>query len=212
VSAVTCLLLAVGCSGGEDAAENDSDGRVVQLGGPGDTSRVLSEEEADALGAPTYTEADVEFVHGMISHHEQALVMTALVPERSERDDLRLLAERMDVSQHDEIEQMERWLDERGEGPPDVADEHGTHVSPMPGMLSEGELEALRAAHGASFELLFLESMIRHHQGAVIMVETLLTGGEGGQEPAVFQIAQHIDADQRVEISRMTSLLAELEQ
>ena len=82
----------------------------------------------------------------------------------------------------------------------------------MPGILTEEELDALRAARGARFDRLFLESMIRHHQGAVIMIETLLTRGEGGQEPQVFQMAQNMDADQRVEISRMTTLLAELDQ
>jgi uncharacterized protein (DUF305 family) len=209
VTLVSYALAAAGCSGDNDSKGSEPDAPIVQLGAPGETNRVLTEEEAETLGAPTHTQADVDFVHGMIAHHQQALLMTALVPERTERDDLPLLAERMDVSQRDEIAQMERWLEERGvERPP--GDDHAAHTGIMPGMLTEEELDELRSARGARFDRLFLESMIRHHQGAVVMVETLLTGGEGGQESQVFQMAQHMDADQRVEISRMTSLLAEM--
>ena len=206
----SCGLLLAGCSSDDDAGQPDSDAPVVQLGAPGETNRVLTEDETEAIDAPTHTEADVDFVHGMIAHHQQALLMTALVPERSERDDLPLLAERMEVSQRDEIDQLERWLAERDVQLPE-GDDHAAHTGLMPGMLSTEELDGLRAAQGAAFDRLFLESMIRHHQGAVIMVETLLTGGAGGQEPQIFQMAQHMDADQRVEISRMTSLLTGLD-
>lgn len=207
---VSCGLLVAGCSSDDDAGQPDSDAPVVQLGAPGETNRVLTEDESEAIDAPTHTEADVDFVHGMVAHHQQALLMTALVPERSERDDLPLLAERMEVSQRDEIGQLERWLEERDVQLPE-GDDHAAHTGLMPGMLSAEELDDLRAAQGAAFDRLFLESMIRHHQGAVIMIETLLTGGAGGQEPQIFQMAQHMDADQRVEISRMTSLLTGLD-
>ncbi len=79
----------------------------------------------------------------------------------------------------------------------------------MPGMLTEAELSRLESASGRAFDRLFLQLMIRHHEGAVLMVGDLLAQG-GGQEPSVFQLAQHIDADQRVEIARMRSLLADL--
>jgi uncharacterized protein (DUF305 family) len=80
----------------------------------------------------------------------------------------------------------------------------------MPGMLTPDEMSQLAEAQGAEFDELFLRSMIRHHEGAVLMVEELLTSGEGGQDSEIFQLAQHIDADQRVEIARMKRLLAEL--
>jgi uncharacterized protein (DUF305 family) len=77
-------------------------------------------------------------------------------------------------------------------------------------MLTEEELDQLEAADGTAFDRLFLQYMIRHHEGAVLMVEQLLTEGGGGHESQVFQLAQHIDSDQRVEIARMKTLLAEL--
>ena len=76
-------------------------------------------------------------------------------------------------------------------------------------MLTESELSRLESASGRRFDRLFLQFMIRHHEGAVLMVGDLFAQG-GGQEPSVFQLAQHIDSDQRVEISRMKSLLADL--
>jgi uncharacterized protein (DUF305 family) len=148
----------------------------------------------------------------MIAHHEQALVMTAMVPDRTRSRDLRLLAERMDVSQADEITQMEDWLSGRSDASPSEGhgdhEDHGGHDhGTMPGMLSEAELTDLESARGAAFERLFLQYMIRHHEGALVMVQQVLDAG-GGQEPALFQLIQHVDADQRVEISRMRSMLA----
>lgn len=203
------VLLASACDSDGDGS-SATDPPVVQLGGPGETSRELTDDEIADQTAPGYTDGDVAFVQAMIAHHEQALLMTAMVDERTERDDLPLLAERMDVSQRDEITQLTAWLTERGEDVPAGHVHDAEHAATMPGMLTDEQLAQLEAAQGPAFDELFLQYMIRHHEGAVIMVEQLLTEGAGGQEPAVFQLAQHIDADQRVEIARMKDLLAEL--
>jgi uncharacterized protein (DUF305 family) len=73
-----------------------------------------AEGPAPSAGHRSYTAADVRFMRGMIHHHAQALTMTALVPERTTRDDMRLLAQRIEVSQRDEIALMRRWLQDRG--------------------------------------------------------------------------------------------------
>ncbi|HEY9377540.1 MAG TPA: DUF305 domain-containing protein [Jiangellaceae bacterium] len=199
-------LLLTGCSGD---AESDEP-RVVQLASPGQSNRVLSEEEAAELDTPEHTDADVAFVQAMIPHHAQALEMTDLVPERTSRDDIPLLAERIALSQQDEIALLERWLTDRGEQIPDPHAHHHGSVELMPGMLTDEQLTRLRVATGAEFDQLFLQSMIYHHEGALVMVDDLLTGGEGGQEPEIFQLAQHIDSDQRIEIARMNSLLRQM--
>jgi uncharacterized protein (DUF305 family) len=77
----------------------------------------------------------------------------------------------------------------------------------MPGMLTPAQLDQLARSKGERFDRLFLQGMIRHHEGAVVMVETLLTGGEGGQESEVFQLASHIGTDQQVEIAAMKERL-----
>ena len=206
LAAAVCVLVLVGCTSDEPV----DDAPVVQLGGPSGSNRTLSDDEAADITSPAYTDADVAFVQGMIAHHRQALEMTAMVEQRTESRDIRAVSKRMDVGQTDEIAQLERWLTERGEDVPGAHAQHGTgHAELMPGMLTAEELAQLRSARAKRFETLFLQYMIRHHEGAVIMVDQLLGDGQGGQESQVFQLAQHMDSDQRVEISRMKRLLAE---
>lgn len=202
VAGIAAALVLVGCTSDPTPVEYDE--RVVQLGAPGQSNVVLSSGLPPAVSA--VTEEDVAFVQGMIVHHQQALAMTALVADRSQRTDLPLLAERIDVSQNDELAQLRGWLDKNGQL---ALREHG-HGDAMPGMLTEAELAQLTAAEGAEFDTLFLQYMIRHHEGAVMMVEQLLASDKGGQDSEVFQFAQHIDSDQRVEIARMKSLLTEI--
>jgi uncharacterized protein (DUF305 family) len=162
--------------------------------------------EPDASGSRPYVDADVRFIHNMIAHHEQALVMTDLVPIRTENEVLRRLAHRIDISQKDEIARMKRWLEARREP---VLEGHA-HGPLMPGMLTEEELARLAAATGAEFDRLFLEFMIRHHEGALVMVADLFSTAGAGQEPELFTFASHVDADQRSEIARMRDVRSKL--
>jgi uncharacterized protein (DUF305 family) len=168
-----------------------------------------------AVPAPQDVDAGVRFMRDMIVHHEQALVMAALVADRTEREDLRLLARRIAVSQEDEIGMMRRWLTTRGEPGQDgvVHEGGGAHAgahAPMPGMASAEELARLGAVTGEAFDVQFLELMIRHHEGALVMVNDLLTTEGAGQEPELFRFASHVDADQRAEIARMRRVLEAL--
>jgi uncharacterized protein (DUF305 family) len=160
-----------------------------------------------------YVEADAQFMRGMIAHHGQALVMAALVTARSTRRDMRLLAERIDVSQRDEIAMMERWLRARQEDVP-AAGAHQHREAErevlMPGMLSATEMAQLTQATGTKFDSLFLVLMIRHHQGALRMVAELFAVPGAGQDPDIFRFASDVDTDQTAEIDRMRSMLAGL--
>lgn len=159
---------------------------------------------------PRHTPADVRFMQGMIVHHAQALVLTALVGERAASPAIRLLAERIDVSQRDEIAAMRTWLADHGAPAEDPHAAHGDHAAMMPGMLSPAQLEALAAARGPAFDRLFLTGMIQHHEGALTMVADLLRTPGAAQESQVFGFASDVDADQRAEIARMRRLLATL--
>ncbi len=162
--------------------------------------------------------ADVAFMQGMIGHHAQALVMTDLVAARTDNAELRKLALRIEVSQRDEIALMRSWLTRRGETAPDPlaqaghdaghAAGHAAHAH-MPGMLSDAQLAELRAATGAGFERLFLQFMIQHHEGALVMVRDLFASERGGQETEIFQFASDVDADQQMEIARMRRMLTD---
>lgn len=161
-----------------------------------------------ASGIAAASEASIRFVHGMLAHHAQALEMAALVPSRSTNETIRLLAERIDVSQRDEIALMTRWLERRGAPVPGPDGAHAQHGD-MPGMLTPADMQRLAGASGTAFDRLFLELMIRHHEGALVMVAQLFEAGRG-DDPELFQIANHIDADQRAEIDRMRRLLNSL--
>ena len=156
-----------------------------------------------------YSEADVRFMQGMIGHHAQALVMAALVPSHSANADLRLLAEKIDVSQRDEIATMRRWLRARHEALPDSSG-HQHQPELMPGMLTEAELEQLGSARGSEFDRLFLTFMIRHHEGALTMVARLFSSAGAVQEPEIAGFANDVNADQRAEIRRMQALLEKI--
>jgi len=213
-AAVAALVLLVGLAGctAEDEPE-EAAAPVVQLGAPGESGTTLSPEEAGSIDGPAWTEADVAFVQGMIPHHQQALEMTALVAERAGDPAVTAMAERIEVTQVAEIDQLEGWLTERGESVSGMHAGHGDgghHMSGMPGMLTPRQMDRLEQASGSRFDRLFLMGMIRHHEGAVLMVESLLTEGEGGQESEVFQLASNIGTDQQVEIAAMKRALAEL--
>ncbi len=209
LAAAAIVVLALGgCTSDPEDSAPEPDAPVVQLGAPGESNRTLSSEEVEGLDQPGHTEADVAFVQAMVPHHQQALEMTAMVDERTASKQVPLLAERIEVSQTDEIAQLENWLTARDEALPGEHSHHGDHAELMPGMLTPDELENLRAAQGRRFDRLFLTYMIRHHEGAVIMVEELFAA-DGGQEPQVFQLASHIESDQLVEIARMRQMLVD---
>lgn len=176
---------------------------TVQPGAPGEPARLLKAGEGRAAAAP-HAAADVVFMQGMIPHHAQALEMTALLPGRTETRAIRLIARRIEVAQHDEIRWMQRWLQERGAEVPE-AGAHAHHL--MPGMLTPEEMAHLAAARGATFDRLFLHYMIRHHEGALVMVRDLFAAEGAAQATEVYGFATDVDADQRAEIARMRGLL-----
>jgi uncharacterized protein (DUF305 family) len=184
---------------------------VVQPGAPGKPSKTLSPSTKGTL--PPRSQADVEFMQGMIMHHSQAVEMTALIPSRTENKDLRSLGAKISSSQSDEIRFMQRWLAARGEaismsmpGMPDM-DKSGQPMALMPGMLSLEQMEALRNAKGAEFDRLFLIGMIQHHNGALIMVKGLFDTAGAGQDADIFNFATDADNTQRAEIKIMQSML-----
>jgi uncharacterized protein (DUF305 family) len=186
---------------------------VVQPGAPGKPSKTLPLSTKGTL--PPRSQADVEFVQGMIMHHLQAVEMTALIPSHTENKELRSLGARISSSQSDEIKFMQRWLAVRGEsvsldmpGMPGLKSSDQPMAMPlMPGMLTPEQMEALRKAKGAEFDRLFLVGMIQHHNGALIMVRDLFATAGAGQDANVFNFATDADNTQRAEIKIMQGML-----
>ena len=205
------LLTAAAGASCRTAAVADAKPPIIQPGAPGQPSRAIAALQASDLSHVQYTGADIKFMQGMIGHHAQAVEMVALVPSRTSSDEVRKLALRIDVSQQDEMKMMREWLQARSQRLPDPRAHNMMGTALMPGMLTPEEMERLAAATGAAFDRLFLEGMIRHHAGAITMVQELFATDGAGQTPEIFSYASDVDADQRMEIDRMGSMLRELQ-
>jgi uncharacterized protein (DUF305 family) len=207
---IACILMAAVAGASCHKAGAQSRAPIVQPGAPGESSRVIPADEAVDLSGVRYTDADVRFMQGMISHHAQALEMTALIASRSDREDMRKLGLRISLSQEDEIRMMQGWLGSRGREAPDVHAHHAHGATLMPGMLTPEEMGRLAEAKGTAFDRLFLELMIKHHEGALTMVEELLAQPGAGQDSDIFAFLSDINADQSMEIARMGAMIQEL--
>src|SRR5258707_8655778 len=166
------------------------------------------------LGRLPYTDADVDFMAGMIPHHAQAVVMAGWAPSHGARKDVGIFCERVVVGQGDEIAMMQTWLRDRGQTVPDATSTRHRmkmngveHDMLMPGMLTDEEMAALDRARGPEFDRLFLTGMIKHHQGAIDMVDVLFKAYGAAQDETVFRFASDVYADQSIEIDRMNEML-----
>ena len=191
--------------------------------GPGPNTAAPSDLEAlywarqDSARAD-FTAADVRFMTMMITHHAQALVLSALAPTPGASDPVQTLAARITNAQKDEIATMERWLRDRDQPVPTI-DIDGTalrvngknvHGMDMAGILTQAQIDKLDAARGPEFDRLFLTYMIEHHRGAVTMVDSLFGAEGAAQGEAAFRLASAINVDQNTEIDRMRRMLSTL--
>jgi uncharacterized protein (DUF305 family) len=189
---------------------------------PAGSQAPASEPAPDAKGIyrvpgirQPFSVADVNFMSGMIPHHAQAVVMAGWAPSHGARPDVRILCERIVVGQRDEIELMQTWLSDRGLPVPDAKSTRHrmvmngvAHDMLMPGMLTDEEMAQLDKARGPEFDRLFLLGMIKHHQGAITMVDELMASYGAAQDDEIYRFASDVYADQSTEIDRMTKMLA----
>jgi len=216
---VSTLVTSVGmgaCAGGAGSGSTPSESGHGTTGGA-DLERLeaLYRARADSALMDVH-EADVAFMSGLIHHHAQALVMSALAPTNDASPSVRTLTSRITNAQKDEIAVMQRWLRERGRPVPEV-DEGGNvsmmtgmsgmHDMHMPGMLSQAQLTELGSARGLEYDRLFLTYMIQHHNGAVTMVHELFAADGAAQDDFVFKLASDIQVDQTTEVARMQQML-----
>jgi uncharacterized protein (DUF305 family) len=208
------LLAAVLCNPAarQSYAQQPGSGSVsaVQPGAPGTPSRKLP--PSTSAVAPARSQADIEFMQGMIMHHSQAVEMTALIPSHTTDKAIRTLGERISLSQADEIKFMKRWLVARNApvsmampGMPDM------EMTAMPGMLTPQQMRELEQAEGAEFDRKFLTGMMQHHNGALVMVKQLFDTPGAGQDAELFDFATDVDNTQRAEIKIMEGMLKEKE-
>jgi uncharacterized protein (DUF305 family) len=168
---------------------------------------------ADSLRRP-YTQADIDFMSGMIGHHAQAVKMAGWAESHEASKSLQIFCGRIAMGQTAEIGLMSDWLKDRRQPIPEP-DPRGmkmtmngmTHYMMMPGMLTEAQMAQLDRARGQEFDRLFLTFMIQHHRGAISMVDALFATPGAGQDETVFKFANDVQADQTTEIERMQQML-----
>ena len=186
----------------------------------------ISEDERKSIHEPTaeqrelgiyqpYSDADIAFMTGMIPHHAQAVIMAGWAPSHGARSDVAILCERIVVGQADEIRSMQQWLGDRSLPVPDATSTrmkmktNGVeHDMLMPGMLSDEEMAELEKARSREFDRLFLLGMIKHHQGAIDMVNDLFKAYGAAQDDTIYKFASDVFADQSIEIEVMRKMLA----
>lgn len=168
-----------------------------------------SAPQGSSASSALYTPDELRFLTHMIVHHEQALEMSALVPARSSREEFVRFARYIESGQAAEIAQMRALLDAARERGVEIPDHPLRGDPPMEGMLSSAQMKALEGTRGAEFERLWLEGMIRHHQGAIDMaLEQQRRQFESGRRPfGIDVLVDEILAAQRAEIAQMREWL-----
>ena len=214
ISRVIVLLFVVG-SVGAAACKSTTGGTqagnpILQPGAPGQQTKTITTAQATDLSKVQATAADIKFMQGMIGHHAQAVEMVDLLEKNTTTPAMKLLGMRIKLSQEDEMKMMRKYLEDRGA---EIPGPHAHHEPGgfMPGMLTSEEMAALGAARDKEFDRLFLRGMIRHHGGALRMVQDLFDTPGAGQEGGIFAFASDVEADQKMEIERMGLMLKELE-
>ena len=148
---------------------------------------------------------DVAFATDMIPHHEQAVEMADLVPDRSTDPEVAALAGEIKAAQQPEINALRVFLVQWNENPEDgAAGGHEGGHGAMQGMVDDATMAKMQSLKGAEFDTLWLQSMIAHHEGAIEMAKAEIANGENVDAKAM---AQTIVDAQQAEIVRMNQIL-----
>lgn len=184
---------------------------AIGLSACGDDSSSSTQSAADTTLTPAVTnprradfnDADVVFAQSMIPHHQQAIEMAdmALDPNVGASDQVRELATRIKGGQDPEIAMMTGWLTAWGQP---MSMDAGHDMGSMDGMMSSAEMDEMGAMTGTAFDKMWMELMIRHHEGAITMAQTVKTDG---QNPDVLALADQVVTAQQGEIDEMKALL-----
>ena len=194
--ALATVLVLAGCA--------PTDGTMPGMDhGPGGMTSTAPSQSAAAFNA-----ADEMFVTMMIPHHQQAIEMADLILGKDGIDERVVpLAQQIKDAQGPEIETMQGWLQEWGLPSPDPSMGGMDGMDHGDGMMSEEDMAALESATGVEATRLFLQGMIEHHNGAIMMAEMELSNG---QNPDVLELAQQVIDGQKAEVTTMQEILDSL--
>ena len=196
VAGFAAVALVTGCSSGN----NDMAG--MQHNSTAASTPASGQQAAD------HNDHDVQFAQEMIAHHQQALDMAKMVPGKSTNPKVTDLAKRIEGAQDPEIKTMTEWLTKWGASPTSTPPsmpgmDHGS-MGTGNGMMTAEEMTKLGQATGAAFDKMWMEMMIKHHEGAIAMAKTHIEKGSNADSK---KLAQEIITAQQAEITEMQGLL-----
>ena len=149
-------------------------------------------------------------MQGMIIHHYQAFLMSEMATSRTNNQTILDLAGRIDISQQDEISFMENWLLDMGQTVPDPSKSNHMHHHKMMGMATPEQMQQLSQSDSTDFDRMYLNLMIKHHEGAIDMVDRLNEYPGSAYDPQLYEFVSDLTNDQGVEIERMNGILIDL--
>jgi uncharacterized protein (DUF305 family) len=182
---------------------------IIQPGAPGENSKKLDPETATSIAMTSHIDADIKFLQGMIVHHQQAIMMSKLAAKRTNNKTIIDLANRIDLSQVDEINFMESWLSSRDQNAHEMNHKDHMHMN-MSGMATPAQIESLKNSNSTDFDRLFLQLMIKHHDGALDMVNELKKYPGSANDQLLNEFVSDLINDQAVEIERMNLIAVNL--
>ncbi len=192
VIAVVAAVTLAGCGGASDRRD-------------GGGTEAASPEAPVITGEPAgYNAADITFANTVIPHHKQAIALSALVPDRSADPELTALASRIAATAQPEINILNVFLVQWNQTPQmGIAAESGLEPT-MPGKVDDATMARLKSLRGPEFDRLWLQSMIGHHQGAVVIARSEIANGDNVDAVAM---AKTLVATQEAEIGQMKKML-----
>jgi uncharacterized protein (DUF305 family) len=158
-----------------------------------------------AAAIDQWNPADVAFMQAMLLHRKQALQITSLVQGRTARPELLRLARRIQLAQDGEVAKAALLRDRRTP----VSSSGVGHASGgeggrgYAGMMARTQMRTLAATTGERFDFLFVDMMLAHHNGAVVMAREVLADG---RDPQVGQFASSVIADHQRKFRELTTL------
>lgn len=160
-------------------------------------------------GQGGHNQADVTFAQQMIPHHRQAVAMANLVPNHTTNPQVTGLARGIRDAQAPEIQQMSHWLTTWGAptsmpGGDSMPAMPGMNHGSSPGMMTDADMAKLQTLNGTAFDHMWLQMMIRHHQGAIQMAGTEQAHGT---DTGAVALAKKIITTQQAEITEMNHQL-----
>jgi uncharacterized protein (DUF305 family) len=181
---------------------------LAACSGSSDHSEAHPTDEPASTAQPAGFNADDHaFATTMIPHHEQAIELAAMAPQRSTNADLIALAAKISAEQEPEIRALRVFLVQWDENPQDSRGGgdggHGGHGE-MAGMVDQATMTKLGSLQGPEFDTLWLQSMISHHRGAIEMAKAEVANGENED---IQRMAQTMIDTQQAEINQMNQML-----